>query len=329
MPSAKDTSQDVIEVEGEIIDVPSELTQAEAWLATTSSKVEELASQYGTRKIVDAESYKDIKTSRTALRKDIASIEQERKDLTRVIEERVAAFKTDAANVLAPLTEIDTGYKMQLDEWEAGIINRRKANLSEMYSDMAPALAEGLVPFERIWATFAQEKKWTLKSTNEAKCLKDLEKVVEHIAEDETTIQNTSMTDEERRSCRAMYFSTLDLGKAIKAVAEQRAQQERLRELDEMRAQQAQSIIQPAPVREPEPEAEPEQQEQESAQDTTPTTAPEPIRQAPESPQGTVETPQPAYSYTFVFELTRPQLEALMAFCKTNDIHGRRILNAS
>ena len=277
-----------IEVEAQTIDVPAVTAEADRWLASTRSRVSDLAAKYGTHPINNQSDYRDIKQSRTLLRKEIAAIDAERKDMTRTIEEMVSRFRAQTNEALAPLGEKDAAYKAQLDEWEAGIIDRRKAAMSEAWQDMAPALSEGLCPFERVWERYSKEKRWALRGTNEQACMDSLVKVCEDIAANEASINELDMSDEERERARADYFQTLDLAATLKAIVSERTQRQRIKELDAMRAQ-------------PEPQAAPAEVVDE---------------QQTESEEVT--------EYQFTLLMTKRQLATFMQFCRENDIHGTR-----
>lgn len=304
---------EAVEVEAEVFDVPAELTAADEWLAEAREEVGALLGKYGTHTIETQADYRDIKQSRTLLRKDIASIDQRRMDMTRAVEDAVARFRTGAADALEPLRRVEREYKRQLDEWDAGVIDRRRAAMREAYEDMAPALADGLCPFDLVWDLRGPGLKWRNRSTGEVRCMDDLAKVVEGIARDEGTIQALDMSPEERDACRAEYFRTLDLGAAVGRVRDERERLARIAELDAQRAAQAASLegaqtsmdVSPAP---------------ELARTPRRPERPAPRPAAPDATAG----PAPRRRYVFEFECDDAQLAALMAFLRANDIHGTR-----
>lgn len=302
--------EEVTAIVEEVPEAPAKLSKVDLWLADTSSKVTDIASQYGHIDIVDGKTYRDCRNARIQLRKEIASIDQDRKDKTRVLEQLIANFKTNAANVLSPLSAIEADYKAQLDAWEAGIMDRRYAYVAEAYADMAPALADGLVPFERVWDTFGAEKKWLNKSTSDEKCVKDLEGIVERIAKEEATINNLDFDDDERNRARSWYFTTLDLSGAIQNIQAERDQKARLAELDAMRNAQS-APVEPEPIQEPPMPAE------------APNSAVAPATVAQSAPVD-VQEQEPINTYSFVFECTRSQMVSLIEFCKANGIHGHK-----
>lgn len=304
---------EAVEVEAEVFDVPAELTAADEWLAEAREEVGALLGKYGTHTIETQADYRDIKQSRTLLRKDIASIDQRRMDMTRAVEDAVARFRTGAADALEPLRKVEREYKRQLDEWDAGVIDRRRAAMREAYADMAPALADGLCPFDLVWDLRGPGLKWQNRSTGEVRCMDDLAKVVEGIARDEGTIQALDMSPEERDACRAEYFRTLDLGAAVGRVRDERERLARIAELDAQRAAQRASLegeqtsmdVSPAP---------------ELARTPRRPERPAPRQAAPDATAG----PAPRRRYVFEFECDDAQLAALMAFLRANDIHGTR-----
>lgn len=310
---ASDERDEAVNVEAEVFDVPAELTAADEWLAEARDEVGALLGKYGTHAIETQADYRDIKQSRTLLRKDIASIDQRRMDMTRAVEDAVARFRTGAADALEPLRKVEREYKRQLDEWDAGVIDRRRAAMREAYADMAPALADGLCPFDLVWDLRGPGLKWQNRSTGEGRCMDDLAKVVEGIARDEGTIQALDMSPEERDACRAEYFRTLDLGAAVGRVRDERERLARIAELDAQRAAQRASLegaqtsmdVSPAPERARTPRR------------------PERPATRPAAPDATAG-PAPRRRYVFEFECDAMQLDALMAFLRANDIHGTR-----
>lgn len=274
--------------EAEVLEPPAALGEADRWLAETRARVAEAAARYGTHPITDAASYRDIKASRTLLRKDIAALDAERRAMTRGIEDVLSEFRRRAAEELAPLSEIEEGYKAQLSEWERGVVARRREAMAARYAEMAPALAGGLVPFDRLWAHYARtaDPRWDLRGSNDEACVRSMERAVSQVADNERSIQELAMTQDERDECRADYFRTLDLAAALKGVQARREQRDRLEGLDAMRR----------------------------AQEDAP-------GDARAEPQGTDDPPR---RYAFEVECTGAQMGALMAWLRENGIHGRR-----
>lgn len=304
-----------IEVEAEVFDVPAELTAADEWLAEAREEVGALLGKYGTHPIETQADYRDIKQSRTLLRKDIASIDQRRMDMTRAVEDAVARFRTGAADALEPLRKVEREYKRQLDEWDEGVVARRRAEMAATYAELAPSLADGLCPFDLVWERMAKARKWLNRSTGEQRCMDDLAKVVEGMARDEQTIQALDMDPQERDACRAEYFRTLDLAAAVGRVRDERERRARLAELDAQRAEQEASMRAARAAQQTlAPEAAP-----------APTAAASAPQTAPQPPTGAAAAEPPATRrYVFEFECTDAQLHALMGFLRANGIHGTR-----
>lgn len=283
-------SDETIEATAEVIDVPDVLSGADRWLAETRDEVAALLGKYGTHEIANEADYRDIKQSRTMLRKDIAQLDAQRKAQTKAVDEVLARFRSEASMALAPLTEVEVGYKAQLDAWEAGAKGRRTDYLQSAYEEYAPALVP-LVPLSAIADRYAKADGWYLKRVTDEGAAALLRKRLDGIAADWATIGNLDMTDQERQRCRSAYTSTLDLGAAVKAVADERERLERVAEIEAAQAA-------PEPMPEPEP--------------------------APEPDEETAQEPEPTATYRFEVTCTKAQMDALMGFLRANGIHGRR-----
>lgn len=306
-------SSATVEADAQVIEPPAELSRADEWLAGTRGRVASLLAEYGTHPIEDQAGYRDIRQSRTMLRREIEAIDAERRGATRAVEEAVARFRQEANEAVEPLREVERGYKAQLDEWDAGVIDRRRQAMADAYADMAPALAGGLCPFEVVWERRGRALKWQNRSTGEQRCMDSLTEVVRGIAADEQTVQSLDMTPAERDACRAEYFRTLDLAAAVRRVSDERDRLARIREMDEARRAQAESLAAPATV----PLAE-------AAPDEPPAPAPAPQAAPARAEAAPQAAPAAATRYVFEFECTPAQLERLMAFLRAEGIHGRR-----
>lgn len=314
------SSDERVEATAEVMEPPAELSRADEWLATTRDRVAALLAEYGTHPIEDAAGYRDIRQSRTMLRSEIEAIDSERRGATRAVEEAVARFRQSANEAVEPLREVERGYKAQLDEWDAGVIDRRREAMAAAYADMAPALAGGLCPFEVVWDRRGRALKWQNRSTGEQRCMDSLTEVVRGIAADEQTVQSLDMTPEERDACRAEYFRTLDLAAAVRRVSDERDRLARIREMDEARRAQAASLAAPetVPLSEAAPDVPP------APEATAAPKAQGAPARAVAAPQAAPMAAQAAARYVFEFECTREQLERLMAFLRAEGIHGKR-----
>lgn len=292
------------EVEAEVLEPPATLTNAERWLAGARERVGELAPRYGTHEIASEADYRDIKQARTMLRKDIAAIDGERKEMTRAVEDEVARFRNGCASVLEPLREIERGYKEQLDAWDDAWLSRRMALLQGVYEQAAPLLVP-LVPLERLCDRFAKADKWLLRGTGDVKAGELLTRRLETVSKEWNSLDKLDMSPQEREMAKAEYTRTLDLGAATSRVVDER----------ERRAQIAEIDVASGPEPEPGPRESPAVEAARRAHEASMANpAPEPAPTAPE----------PTARYAFEFECTPSQLSALMAFLKSAGIHGKR-----
>ena len=294
-----DETDDVTEVVATTIDPPELLGEAGRWLADARLRVATVAGEYGARPVDRPGEYQQEKRERAALRKEIASIEDERKGMTRAVKEAIKAFEAGARDVLAPLVAIDGEYKDALDEWDRKCDALRRERLEEAYAEYAPDLVP-LVPFDRLSEKFSKEGKWYLRSTDEGKALMSLRSCVASVANGERTIDSLAWRgDAGRAALKAEYFSTLDLSASLRAAQEREAQRRRVEELERTRAEREAA----AP---PEPEAQPEP-------------APQPPADAQTAPEGDGRR-----EYRFILRLTDEELERFMAALRELGLHGRR-----
>lgn len=287
----------VEEVEATVIDVPEVMSDADRWLAGAREDVAALVAKYGTHEISSEADYRDIKSARTMLRKDIAQLEAQRKAKTKALDEALSRFRSEAARVMAPLAEREAGYKAQLDEWEAGARDRRTEYLRAAYEDYAPALVP-LVPLETLVGRFAKQDGWFLKKVTDEGAADLMRRRLDTVASEWGSIDNLDMTDAERRRCKSAYTSTLDYGAAVRLIADER---QRLAHVAEIEAAQA------APAPDPEPQP-------------APAPTPEPATEPAPMPAPEPET----VTCRFEITCTREQMDGLMAYLRANGIHGRR-----
>lgn len=266
------------------------LSQADEWLAKTRATVEQLQTQYAPIEVRDEASYKYGATTRTALRKDIAKIENERKELTRFLEDTLADFKGQTATLLEPLTTLEKQYQDAINTYKAEKSFERLDTMKANYIELAPALAD-IVPFERIWGLYSREKKWLNRSTLPSVCYRDLVDIINEIARNEQTILNLDLPNEDKAAAREEYFATLNFETAIKNAAERKERLRNIDSLDQMRAEASS-------------EAEAVEETPKETQNVT--------QNGSEQPQKRV----------FEFWVTPTQTALLINFCKANGIHG-------
>lgn len=296
-----------IEAVAEPIDPPALLGEAGRWLAEGRARVAQIANEYSPRPVSKPGEYQQEKRERSALRKEIKAIEDERRDMTRAVKEAIRAFEAGSRDMLAPLSDLDAGYKAAIDEWDAKCDALRRERLEEAYAEYAPDLVP-LVPFDRLSETFSGDGKWYLRSTDEGKALMSLRSCVAAVAKGEQTIASLDwLTDEERADLKAEYFSTLDLSQSLRSAQQRAEQRRRVDELEQARAAREAAVAAPQP--EPEPQPVTEQPEA--------TAAPAPA--APTAPEGDGRR-----EYRFILRLNDDELGQLMAALRELGLHGRR-----
>lgn len=259
-------ADEVIEVEATPIDQElSILSKAEKWLAGAAERVATQSEQYKPPKRIESEQMrKDCTNARTSVRKDVATIDAERKAMLRDAEDALKRFKANVKDVLTPLTDLDAEYKRLLDEYEEQWRTDRVIELTEEYEAIAPDIAlpgEGckaaIVPFERLMARFGNEKGkvWTNRTTNIVAAKEMLGAAIYTIADAEKTIRDqlTGFSKEEVKSALGYYFDTLDLQKALSNVRHMREQHEQLERLEAERAAREAAWEEPQPEVEPSP----------------------------------------------------------------------------
>lgn len=256
-------ADEVIEVEATPIDQElSVLSRAEKWLAGAAERVAVQCEQYKPPARIESEQQrKECTAARTSVRKDLATIDAERKAMLRDAEDALKKFKSNVKDVLNPLSDLDAEYKRLLDEYEEAWKTERVIELTEEYEGIAPDLVE-LVPFDRLMARFGSEKGkvWTNRSTNLIAAKQMLGEAIFTIADAERTIRE-SVPEEDVRDTLASYFNSLDLQQALSNARRLREQREQLARLEAERAaresQFEQPVPEPMPVPTPQPVAQP------------------------------------------------------------------------
>lgn len=230
-----------------------ELAKSDQYLAALSVRAAKLAEEYRPHEIVSAADYKESKVARTAARKEIAALTEERKSLTREIDETVKRFKHGAAKAMEPLSSIDAGYKARLDEWDAARLEDKKRYVHEAYTEFAPELEE-MVPFDRLWKELAPKGKWDAKSTNVVTCADGMREFCQKMADGFEVIDRLAADDAERQSLKTAYLETFDLNAAIR----QHEEHERLASLVSEHDSRVSGMRTPEPEQDHEPQPQPE-----------------------------------------------------------------------
>lgn len=226
----------------------------------------------------------------SGIRKARADVNARRKalddDRKRIKREYMAPYEEFERMAKDVIAEYDVTLE-RFDEALGRITSERRDQvltlIQHTLEDSAPLLV-GLVKPETIMATDARLRRKGLTPRKAESIVLD---AVEAVARDHATL--CSMTLDYPEVAKATLFSTLDIGKALAANAEEVARAEAQKE--------AAAIIQ--------------QMEEEQA--------------AYCNPLPTVSEPE-RITITITFrDITNAQRDALLAFCRSNDIHGRLI----
>ena len=297
-------NNDVIEVQAKVIEPPAILTDGDKWLAETRGKAATIAAQYQPHDITNEADYKDAKSARAMLRKEIAAIDSDRKSMTSTLENAINRFKAHAAEAIGELTALESAYKSNITDYEDRWESTRRTTLQEEYETYAPDIAlpldgqqTALVPFELLLKRFGTEGKWLNRSTNERAAVEHLRKCIDRVANDIKNINATEMDDRERVEVKGDYFSTLEFENTMSAMIRRRIQRDKTEQLE--REQQ---------------ERERQWQEQQQAAPQPPQTATEPQT----APQAT----EPVMKLIIEVEVTPTQRGNLLSWLKANNIHG-------
>lgn len=267
-----------IEAEATTIDTELATTSAlDQLVANITTEAARLATEYMPREIEGEDDYKQSKRERSAARKDIAELRSAYDQQMRAIKDAVRDADARVKAALDPLARIDSGYKAEVDAYEARWKSQRIASLSEAYSDFAPDLVP-LVPFERLMARFGTEKgkQWDARALTDKQAEAAMCQAVERIAADEKTIESSPYEAQDKAALKADYFQTLDLSGALRRTQEAKEQRERVARLERERrereaearriaeaaaaaaaATQAAIQVQPDPAPAPTPKPEP------------------------------------------------------------------------
>lgn len=294
---------EVIDARAVPIDAPEAVTAPDAWLAQKRAEVERLAAEYTPFEVADADAYREAKRLRSGLRKEIAAIEGDRKQMTRAVEDAVRAFKDGAKGVLAPLTDAEQAYKDNIAAYEREVKAARAAELESYYESMWPDLSK-----QARWADLlaAYGEKWLLASTGAAKARDGVNEAADEVAGNLEAIAATRH-GADILVAQADYLRDLDYSRFL------RDEQQRVAKVEEVRRQEREArewaarfhAEQQAAASEPEPRPEP---------------APEPV-QVPEP------APEPDGGRVLVFEVEVPagRVQEFIAAMRAIGAHGRKV----
>lgn len=248
-----------------VIDTDVEaLGNVDRWLADKRAEVEGILDEFQPREIADRDEYRQCKRERTAARKAIKAVEDERRAKLGAIKDAVRGIEAEVRDLLEPLRGIDDGYREAIEAYELARHQAIMAEADAHYRELAPDLA-AMVPLSRLGELWGEADKWGSASMTGPKLCALVDGYVESIAADERTIDQMELGEEETRALKADFFSTLDLSAALRRAAERKRRREEVERLEAERAErrhQAEAVAAgaastPAPVPEqtPGPEA--------------------------------------------------------------------------
>ena len=230
------TSDETQHVEAEVIDVPEVISGADRWLAEQRAKVAGIAKDYAPHEIVSAQDYRDSKRARSQARKEIKAVEDARREQVGAIKDAVRDFEASVRDLLTPLSGIDADYRTELDGWEALTVESRTEAVRAWYGETQGDVAS-LVPFDTLWARYADAGKWGLYGTNVVAIQDGVTEAVEGIGRDLDTIKRAPYEDEDRKAVMSEYLRTLDLSAALREAEEARQRRERMAAVERERAE--------------------------------------------------------------------------------------------
>lgn len=289
-----------------------QLGTVDAWLAERREQVAGIAAEYQPREITSRDEYRQSKRERTAARKAIKAVEDERRQKLGAIKDAVRGIEAEVRDLLEPLRGIDDGYREAIEAYERA---RHQAVLAEAdahYRELAPDLAD-MVPLSRLEEAYGIEDKWSSASMTGPRLCQLVDGYVDAIAADERTIEQLELPEEETRALKADFFSTLDLSAALRRANERKAKREEVERLEAERAERrrqedamaAGTASAPAPTPAPAPRRDAGDQEAEA-----PTLDTRSVMSADEYARAQAETSgaKPA-------EPERPEADGEWAFC--------------
>lgn len=239
----------VQEVAAETIDppeiVPESLLDRE--VARATEKAATWPERYMPRVPKDAEDAKQARRERTALRKEIAEVNDRKKSLVGPVRDAVRRAEARFADVTADGRAMDAAYKRGLDEYDRQVIDYRLSNLAAAYAEYAPDLAE-LVPFERVDARWGEGDGWHKTSSQEMDMRRQMEGHASEMARCLRTIDNGAEPQEDKDRWRDEYLRTLDFTASAQIAQEARERRERMRQMrDEREAWEREQSAQAEP----------------------------------------------------------------------------------
>lgn len=243
-----------------------------------------------------------------------ASIEQRRKDVKREYSAPVTAFELEVKDLLAPLDAAILILDTPIKAFEAWDKAEKKNEILKHWQAFAGPIAE-TVDFELIF-----DPKWLNKSVNVMAACEAVEEAVMRIAADEKALTDLALPYPDE--AKTEYFATLDMSKAIAA---SKAKEQAVARTAAFEAEKAENLRWQQ-ERQAEQVAAAALRAQEAAERNTPSEeAPattEAVSVDEGKPADASETPQ---EWKFVVTCTRTQLDGIIAYLASVDLHGKAI----
>lgn len=289
------------------------------------ARVDQLLAEIGDWDLDSPQHYRDMKATRTEIRKVEAAIEGERKRLKDEYTRPLRAFEEQVKRATGPLKEADKRFKQKLDEYDERLAQKRREFLSDAYYDLAPDFTD-LVPFEKFLDLRGErgargDLVWLRKSVNEIKARDDMERAVLAAVTEYDALAANCRDEDERIRIKSYYADTLDTATALTRLKADREREEEIRRQEEADAKwRAEMEAQRARADAEREEAERAQQTLSEAQPPAPEPAPEPPAQPEWESVHRWHIRLDAH-----IEATRSQVLALAQILKDNGLTGGTI----
>lgn len=222
------------------------------------ASVESMLDELGTWDVVDEETYRAAKETRTQIRKTRTVIDNERRRLKDLYEGPLRAFEAQVKRATGPLGIADLNFKKKIDEYESRLAADRKKLLAERYEELSPDFAN-VVSFDKFLELRAPRGRrgddfvWLRRTTPEYKALADLESVLLSVIKEWDALGTQCANMQELDQIRSYYTDTLDVGAALTRLKGDRDREELIRQQREAeqewleRQRQGQMQTQPDP----------------------------------------------------------------------------------
>lgn len=224
---------DTITVDATVLSDSTELrslSEADKWLQDISERATEIAQAYQPHDIVDDADYAQAKKDRTAARKALKAIDDEKKSKTAAIKQVLRDFETRTKEATEPLRGIDSGYKTTIDAYDRHRLRTRLAAARAEYEASFPDIVP-LVSFDHLDELFGKPEKWHALTTSAKRLSQSVMAHAEQIRADLATIESLPYDRDQIDDCKLQYRDTLDLQQALQAATERHRALERLRQV--------------------------------------------------------------------------------------------------